>query len=154
MMFFFDSIWCFFFDLIPFKRMWSISHPSDISYSELFLFKIWLNMLGLSGDLYTISVSSSDRWRCVIISALTFLVDVAVNAMTGVWKKLRNSDNCWYSCLKLSPTLSIPEGVKLDICWTVNGVKFDICWTVPEGVKFHLVCCITCTHDRKVTDWN
>jgi Na+/serine symporter len=41
-----------------------------------------------------------NRWRCVVISALTFLVDVAVNAMTGVWRKLRNSDNCWYSCLK------------------------------------------------------
>jgi hypothetical protein len=46
----------FFLDLIPFKRMWSISHPSDISYSELSLFKIWMNLLGLSGDLYTISV--------------------------------------------------------------------------------------------------
>jgi hypothetical protein len=42
-------------------------------------------------------------WRCVVISALTFLVDVAFNAMTGVWKKLHNSDNWWYSCLKLSP---------------------------------------------------
>ena len=62
-----------------------------------------MSMLGLSGDLYTISVSSSDRWRFVVISALTFLVDVPVNAMTGVWKKMRNSDNCWYSCLKLSP---------------------------------------------------
>jgi superfamily II DNA helicase RecQ len=27
----------FFLDLIPFKRMWSISHTSDISYSELSL---------------------------------------------------------------------------------------------------------------------
>jgi hypothetical protein len=53
----------------------------------------------LSGDLYTISVPSSDRWRCVVISALTFLVEVPVNAITGVWKKLRNSDNCWYYCL-------------------------------------------------------
>jgi hypothetical protein len=31
------------------------------------------------------------------------------------------------------------EGVKLDICWTVNGVKFDICWTVSEGVKFYSI---------------
>jgi hypothetical protein len=45
----------FFSDLIPFKRMWSISHPSDISYSELSLFKIWMNML-----------VGSSRIRCII----------------------------------------------------------------------------------------
>ena len=47
--------------------------------------------------------NKSNKNRFVVISALTFLVDVPVNAMTGVWKKMRNSDNCWYSCLKLSP---------------------------------------------------
>ena len=43
-------------------------------------------------------------------------------------------NTCLYICWTF-----IPEGVKLDICWTVNGVKFDICWTVHEGVKFYSV---------------
>jgi hypothetical protein len=58
------------------------------------------------------------------------LVEVPVNAMTGVWKKLRNSDNCWYYCLtEFSPhseiqcASSITSNI-MRVCQALDKNKF------------------------------